>query len=214
MKFNNVDVIISQRLASVVPMNKILYMGRVSDADGIEVTTNNLIKIIRAFIIDKKVIEEGDMPAQLMDSLKEFMDKKEEEVLVADIEKLFSVFRYYEYSIKVIGRLDLNEGEVELGTDDQIAYVIDNFRFNDTGTSGFYSGYAKMYSYQETPLAMDFIGIFGLNKSDMDSYDLMDISSQSYEIFKNEGRLNTFDDSNARSFIESRGMKFIIERFI
>jgi hypothetical protein len=196
-----------------VPYNQILYIDRLSDPDGVEMTFDNLVKIIRAFIISKKVIEDAELPAQLMTALRDFMNLKEN-VTTGDVDYLTSVLKFYNYQLKVIGRLDLIGKEVELSTDDQMAYLIDNFRDNSTETDCFYTGYGNSYGSSSIPKVMDFIGTFNLSQKQIESYDELSISKKTYDLFKSEGRLNDFNDSIPYEFIRSRGMEFIIERFL
>jgi hypothetical protein len=134
------------------------------------------------------------------------------DILPADTEKLFSICKYYDYPFKFICRLDLMD-RTELPLTDQIAYLIDNYKYNKTLSSGIYSGYAKNYESDIKPLAMDFIDKFGLSPKDLEMYNLS-TCMKTYELFKNEGRLSEFDDSDSLDFVKSRGMEFVVERNI
>jgi hypothetical protein len=213
MKYNNIDVLMSQRLTSIQPTNMILYYTRINDEEGIDPSFSNVVKILRAFILSKEIIEQATLPAQLIEALKEFMGKKESDIIQRDVEHLFSIFDYYNYPIKIVGRLDLNGQVYEEVTDDQVAYVLCSYDGNNTNTSGFYSGYAKLYDISRKPLAMDFLEYFNLSPAQLSAFDL-EVSMRTYVAYTKENRLNDFDDTIPLEFLKSRKMEFVVERTV
>jgi hypothetical protein len=212
-KFKNIDVLIGKRLTTIIPVNQTIYRDRVHDSDGVEVTLPILIKIIKAVIKNNKIIEDSRLPEQLMTSLTDFMIKSEDSITLRDVENLFSIFKYYEYTFDIIGRIDLGDAEVTMPEADQTAYVVDNFKFNETGSSGFYAGYGINYDFESKPLVMDFFNFFSLTPEEYEKYELS-TSKETYDLFKSEGQLDNFDDSLPIEYIRARGMKFSIYRNI
>lgn len=207
-KFKNIDVIIGKKLTTIVPVCQTVYRDRVHDADGMEVTLPILVKIIKAVIKNNKVMEESKLPASLMLAITDFMTKSDDNILQRDVEMLFDIFKYYEYTLDIIGRLDLNESEVQMPDADQTAYLCDNYRLNETGTSGFYTGYGINYDFESRPLVMDFFGFLNLSKDEYDKFELT-TSKETYDMFKQEGSLENFDDSLPIEFVKARGMRFV-----
>jgi hypothetical protein len=112
-----------------------------------------------------------------------------------------------------VGRIDLN-GEVhEEITDDQIVYVLSSYEGNETQTSGFYSGYAKLYDISQKPLAMDFMEYFNLTLDQITAFDL-EVCMKTYAIYSRENRLNDFDDTLPQEFLKARKLEFVIDRTV
>jgi hypothetical protein len=210
MKFNNVDMIISRRLPSLIPTNEIVFEDRLTSEGGVSLTVTELPMIIKEFFTQQKVLSYDSFPPQIMTLIREFMTKDNKDIVQADLQNLFSMFDLYDYPSKIIGRLDLDEAQ-DLPASDQRAYLINNYMFNASMTCGVYSGYAMNYSDDQIPIAGDFIHIFNLNDQQLDDFNLSD-SIKVYEIYKNNGSLNKFNDSYFLNFFRARGMKFVIER--
>jgi len=195
-------------------MAQVIERSRLTDPDGVEITLPVIIKIIKMMIKNKNLLESDSFPLQINNAMREFYLKDDEKILAVDVENLMALFRYYNFTFDIVGRLDLNESEVQLDEDvDQFSYLMDNFRFNNTGTSAFYAGWSINYDFDSNPLVMDYLNRLGVDDSVKSNFELT-TSFNTYELFKNSNKLDEFDDTLPMEYVRSRHMRYVIYRNI
>lgn len=214
MKYNNVDIILCKKLHSYEPIYQELFIDRVTSVEGIEFTQDLYLKMIKAFITNKKLLDAASVdfvPESVIQAFRNILNSPQ--IILKDIEEMNAVLRTNEFELNVVGRLDLS-APVELDSSyDARTYLINNFRDNSLGISNLYQGYSKIAVDEEgvgtVPMfAIEYLDIFNLELNKLDDFDLLG-SKTTFELLSSKHLLESYNDSKMLEFVANYGMKYM-----